>query len=121
MIAMKQQRKLFQLAMSAAVFMPLLAATYFAAFALRFAGYDDARGRLILIDTVLWVAIAKWGTFIWFRLHQSWTRFVCFHDMLAVGKAVTCAALAVTLVANYAFSHLLLVPLPLGLLQPLVY
>jgi putative tricarboxylic transport membrane protein len=30
-------------------------------------------------------------------------------------------ALAVTFVVNYAFSQLLLVPLPLGLLQPLIY
>jgi putative tricarboxylic transport membrane protein len=30
-------------------------------------------------------------------------------------------ALAVTLAVNYAFSQLLLVPLPLGLLQPLIY
>jgi hypothetical protein len=30
-------------------------------------------------------------------------------------------AFAVTLVVNYAFGQLLLVPLPLGLLQPLIY
>ena len=30
-------------------------------------------------------------------------------------------ALVVTLIVNYAFTQLLLVPLPLGLLQPIIY
>lgn len=91
------RRALCQVASSAAVFMPMVAATYYVAFALRFAGYRDSRGLLIYLDTVLWVVAAKWVTFVWFRLHQGWARFVGFHDMLTLGKAVTCAALAVTL------------------------
>jgi FlaA1/EpsC-like NDP-sugar epimerase len=97
MLRANQRHNLHQLALSAIVYMPLLAATYYIAFALRFAGYRDSRGLLIYIDTVLWVVLAKWAAFTWFRLHQGWGRFVGFHDMLTVGKAVTCGALAATL------------------------
>jgi FlaA1/EpsC-like NDP-sugar epimerase len=86
--------------------MPLLATTYYLAFALRFAGYRDSRGLLIYLDTVLGVVVAKWATFAWFRLHQGWARFVGFHDMLTLGKAVTCAALAVTLVDTMCLPYL---------------
>jgi putative tricarboxylic transport membrane protein len=47
------------------------------------------------------------GWLVLFRGGKPWSSFVI--------------ALAVTLVVNYAFSQLLLVPLPLGLLQPLLY
>jgi len=92
-----QRRKLLLLATSAAVFLPLLAAMYYVAFLLRFAGHPGARALAVYFDTVLWIVIAKWITFVWFRLHQGWTRFVGFHDMLTFGQAVTCAALAVAL------------------------
>ncbi len=97
MFKASHRHKLFQLVLSAAVFLPLLAATYYAAFLLRFAGHPDPRANAVYVDTVLWLLFAKWLTFVWFRLHQGWTQFVGFHDMLTLGQAVTCAALAVTL------------------------
>jgi FlaA1/EpsC-like NDP-sugar epimerase len=92
-----QRRNLTQLAVSTALVVPLVVAAYYAAYMLRFAGNVTPAALVVYIETVTWVVVIKCVTFAWFRLHQSWTRFVGFHDMLALGQAVTCAALGVTL------------------------
>jgi FlaA1/EpsC-like NDP-sugar epimerase len=97
MVQFSYQQTVLRLALSAAVIMPLLAVTYYVAFALRFTGYRDSRGLLIYLDTVLWVVLAKWCVLAWFGLYRGWPRCAGFDDMVAVGKAVTCAALAVML------------------------
>ena len=68
---------------------------------------------------VLYILISDWLGFIP-------TAFLLLFGWLALfrgGKPISSAviALAVTLAVNYAFSQLLLVPLPPGLLQPLIY
>lgn len=98
MLTASQKSKLYRLVVSAVVFCPLLAATYYAAFLLRFAGEPDQRTMEIFFATLLWLLVINWVVFLWFQLHQGWTRFVGFHDLLVLGQAVTCSALGLTLV-----------------------
>jgi putative tricarboxylic transport membrane protein len=68
---------------------------------------------------VAYILVSDWLGFIptAFLLLFGW--LVLFRG----GKPVSSAAIALvaTLVVNYAFTQLLLVPLPLGLLQPILY
>jgi FlaA1/EpsC-like NDP-sugar epimerase len=84
--------------MSALLYLPLFAAGYYAAFLLRFAGDPALLYQAVFLDTVLILLAVKCGVFMWFGLHQGWSRYISFHDLLVIGQAVTCAALAVTLV-----------------------
>ncbi|HEX5472302.1 MAG TPA: nucleoside-diphosphate sugar epimerase/dehydratase [Lacipirellulaceae bacterium] len=98
MINHLHKRHALQLAVSAAIFMPLFATCYYTSFLLRFAGDLDARSKYIFFTTVIWLICIKWIAFVWFRLHQGWSRFVGFDDLLVLAKAVTCGALGVTLI-----------------------
>jgi FlaA1/EpsC-like NDP-sugar epimerase len=100
-----EKRQIYQLGVSAALVVPSCAATYYAAFLLRFAGHLQPRDWDIYLSTVLWVLVVQWLAFVWFRLHQGWTRFVGFHDLLVIGQAVTCGSLGVTLVDTMCLPH----------------
>lgn len=91
------RRQTMQLALSAVIGMPLFAVTYYMAFLLRFAGEIDFWGQNVLYASLLWVIGIKWVSFVWFRLPQSWSRFVGFEDLLVLVKAVTCSSLGITL------------------------
>jgi putative tricarboxylic transport membrane protein len=91
-----------------------------------FAGGDWLRSRRHLIGflsiiggLVAYILVSDWLGFIptAFLLLFGW--LVLFRNGKPVSSLVI--ALAVTLVVNYAFGQLLLVPLPLGLLQALIY
>jgi putative tricarboxylic transport membrane protein len=91
-----------------------------------FAGGDWLRSRRHLIGflsiiggLVAYILVSGWLGFIptAFLLLFGW--LVLFRNGKPVSSLVI--ALAVTLVVNYAFGQLLLVPLPLGLLQALIY
>jgi FlaA1/EpsC-like NDP-sugar epimerase len=92
------QRELHQLGVSTVVLLPLLAATYYTAFLLRFAGEPNSRALQLYLATVWWVSLIKLSAFAWFRLRVSWTRYVDFHELLTLAQAVTCGELVVTLV-----------------------
>jgi hypothetical protein len=91
------KRELVQLCASAILLLPLLAATYYIAFLLRFAGEPNVRAVEMYLATVSWVTLLKLGAFAWFRLRVGWTWHVDFHDLFALAQAVTCGLLAVTL------------------------
>jgi FlaA1/EpsC-like NDP-sugar epimerase len=86
-----------QLATVAVVCTPLFAGSYYGAFQLRFAGEPPFWAQEVFFATLLWVIAIKLAAFYWFRLHQGWTRYFGFHDLVLLGQAVTCGALAVTL------------------------
>jgi putative tricarboxylic transport membrane protein len=75
--------------------------------------------------------LAVVGGLLFYMLASDWLGFILTSLLLLLGWLVLfrggkpissfAIALAVTLVIDYAFSQLLLVPLPLGLLQPLIY
>jgi putative tricarboxylic transport membrane protein len=68
---------------------------------------------------VAYILVSDWLGFIPTALLLLFGWLVLFRNGKPVSSLVI--ALAVTLVVNYAFSQLLLVPLPLGLLQALIY
>jgi putative tricarboxylic transport membrane protein len=75
--------------------------------------------------------LAVVGGLLFYILASGWLGFILTSLLLLFGWLVLfrggrpisslVIAVAVTLVVDYAFSQLLLVPLPLGLLQPLIY
>jgi putative tricarboxylic transport membrane protein len=75
--------------------------------------------------------LAVVGGLLLYILASDWLGFIltsllllfCWLVLFRGGKPISslAIALAVTLVVDYAFSQLLLVPLPLGVLQPLIY
>ena len=84
---------------------PLFAAVYFGAFLVRFAGDPASRFQEIFFGTLVPVLLVKWMVCVWFRLHRGWTRYLNFHDLLVLGQAVTCSAVAVTLVDAMLLTH----------------
>jgi FlaA1/EpsC-like NDP-sugar epimerase len=91
---------------SAVVFLPLFAASYCGAYLLRFGGDDDARQWPVLLATLGIAVAVKWGAFAWFRIYQGWTRYVTFHDLLALGKATTASTFGLALVDAFALGTL---------------
>lgn len=91
---------------TATIFIPLFAATYCGAYLLRFAGEGDTRYWPVFMGT-LGIAVAlKWAAFAWYRIYDSWTRYVTFHDLLALGKAVTVSTIGLTLFDAFALPML---------------
>lgn len=93
-----KSRDVQQLAFGVIACVCLVASTYYGAFLLRFAGELNSRWSDVFLSTVPWVVLVKVSCFCWFRLHKGWTRYLCFHDLLVLGQAISCAALGVTLV-----------------------
>jgi len=91
-----------------------------------FAGGEWLRSRrhvlgfiAVLGGLVAYILVSDWLGFIPTALLLLFGWLVLFRNGKPFSSLVI--ALAVTLVVNYAFSQLLLVPLPLGLLQSLIY
>ena len=78
-----------------------------------------ARFVAVLGGLIVYILVSGWLGFIPTALLLLFGWLVLFRDGKPVSSLVI--ALAVTLVVHYAFSQLLLVPLPLGILQPLIY
>ena len=68
---------------------------------------------------LLYILISDWLGFILTALPLLFGWLVLFRGGRPLSSLAI--AVAVTLAVNYAFSHLLLVPLPLGLLQSVFY
>ena len=90
--------ELLPLLAGATIFVPLFAATYYAAFMLRFAGGPDAQYWYLLLSTLPLALGVKWIAFSSYRVYQGWTRYVSFHDLLVLGKAVTASSVGLTLI-----------------------
>jgi putative tricarboxylic transport membrane protein len=78
-----------------------------------------ARFVAVLGGLIVYILVSGWLGFIPTALLLLFGWLVLFRNGKPVSSLVI--ALAVTLVVHYAFSQLLLVPLPLGILQPLIY
>ena len=90
------RRRLRALGSVAAVGVIALVA-YAAAFLLRFAGEPPTKAVTTYWETVGFVVALKIGAAWWFRAHRGWSRFVTFHDLVALAKAVTVASVGLTL------------------------
>jgi putative tricarboxylic transport membrane protein len=78
-----------------------------------------ARFVAVIGGLVAYILVSDWLGFIPTALLLLFGWLMLFRDGKPVSSLVI--ALSVTLVVHYAFSQLLLVPLPLGILQPLIY
>ncbi|MGB6041988.1 MAG: nucleoside-diphosphate sugar epimerase/dehydratase [Pirellulales bacterium] len=88
---------------------PVLSAIYFLSYWLRFEGQFEYSHYRSFAMTLPWVVAIKLVVFVWFRIHQSWSRFITFHDILLLGQTVTCSWL-ITAVIDYLFMTDLAIP-----------
>jgi len=82
--------------------LPAFAAIHFFSYWLRFDGQLGQSEWNAFSTTVLWVVAIKLVAFGWFRVYQGWSRYVTFHDLVALIKAATASSLLL-LLADYLF------------------
>ncbi|MEM8946999.1 MAG: nucleoside-diphosphate sugar epimerase/dehydratase [Planctomycetota bacterium] len=78
---------------------------YVMAFLLRFDGWPTPDYASVLYATVGWVFLIKAAAILVARLHQEYTRYVTFRDMLNIGRTVTMSTIGITLVDSLLLSH----------------
>ncbi|MCH2118821.1 MAG: polysaccharide biosynthesis protein [Pirellulales bacterium] len=100
------RRGMQRVAATLLLFIPLFTATYIVSYLLRFAGDPTSVYLSRLLATLPWVLAVKLSTIAWFKLHQSWCRYVTFHDMLVVVQALSCASIAIIVVDTFLLSGL---------------
>ena len=100
------RRGMQRVAATLLLFIPLFTATYVVSYLLRFAGDPTSVYLSRLLATLPWILAVKLSTIAWFKLHQSWRRYVTFHDMLVVVQALTCASIAIIVVDTFLLSGL---------------
>jgi FlaA1/EpsC-like NDP-sugar epimerase len=76
---------------------PLFTLVYFTSYWLRFEGDLDGPELRLFWSTVAWVACLKVFAFTYFRVYQSWGRYVTFHDLTLLLKAATASSFAILL------------------------
>ncbi len=84
----------------AAAFLPLFALIHFSSYWLRFEGQIAGQPWNHFCSTVTWAVAIKLGMFGGFRLYQGWGRYVTFHDLMMLVKAVTASSLLLVLVVH---------------------
>lgn len=70
---------------------------YYAAFLLRFDGQIDTETKQLITSTLTIVVAMKTSIALGTRLHQEFTRYVTFHDMLLLAKTVTFSTIGICL------------------------
>ena len=100
------RRGMQRVAATLLLFIPLFTATYVVSYLLRFAGDPTSVYLSRLLATLPWILAVKLSTIAWFKLHQSWRRYVTFHDMLVVVQALSCASIAIIVVDTFLLSGL---------------
>lgn len=86
---------------------PCLAA-YYLAFLVRFDGDLNTSAQYTFGYSVLWVLMVKVITLLHARIHQHCTRYVTFHDMLSLVRAVTISSVAIMLVDAMLFTSVVI-------------
>ena len=86
----------------ASALLPLFAATYYAAYWLRFDGNMRSQEAHHIAITIGWVVLAKLIAFAWFGVYQGWNRYLTFHDLMDLVKAATVSSLIVA-ACDYLF------------------
>ncbi len=100
------RRGMQRVAATLLLFIPLFTATYVVSYLLRFAGDPTSVYLSRLLATLPWILAVKLSAIAWFKLHQSWRRYVTFHDMLVVVQALSCASIAIIVVDTFLLSGL---------------
>jgi len=82
------------------------ALAYWSAFLLRFDGWLDVKTSRLFFGTLGIVVAVKTLTIVHARLHQEFTRYVTFYDMLLLARAVTISSVAITLIDAWLLTGL---------------
>jgi FlaA1/EpsC-like NDP-sugar epimerase len=80
------------------VLMATMSTAYVAAYGLRFDGALSAEFSRLMWWSLPWVAAAKMVGAAWFQIYHGWHRYVTFHDLGAIAKAVTAGTIGIVLV-----------------------
>jgi FlaA1/EpsC-like NDP-sugar epimerase len=86
----------------ACALLPIFAATYCAAYWLRFDGIFRKQELQHILVTIGWVIVAKLFAFGWFGIYQGWSRYLTFHDLLVLLQATSVSSLILAL-GDYLF------------------
>jgi len=86
----------------------LSGAAYVLAFLLRFDGRLAPPFSHTLFATLGWVLSIKAAAIVHGRLHQELSRYVTFHDMLTVARAVTLSTIGIALVDGLLLTQLMI-------------
>lgn len=89
--------------------LPLFALIHVGAYWLRFDGVLGELEWERIRTMVTWIVAVKTLSFIWFRIYQGWSRYVTFHDMLALGQAAMLGAF-ITALGDYLLFAELAIP-----------
>ena len=88
-----------------AILIPLAMMAYYSAFLLRFGGILDIEQQEKFLSTLSWVVAIKTLIVLQCRLHEEYTRYVTFRDMLIIARAVTLGSVGVTMLDAMVFSR----------------
>ncbi len=103
-------------ALYAVLSLPLMGIIQYAAYWLRFEGEIPAEIWQGVRLTVPWVILMKAVVFAWFRVYQSWNRYVTFYDLIVLAQASVASSLGLVLGA-YFFLPEVIVPRSVFLLD----
>ena len=91
-------KELKRMVLGLAILLPLSAFAYFAAFWLRFDGQINELSANLIVLTLGWVLAVKTLCISLARLHQEYSRYVSFRDMLVLARTVTLSTVGIVLV-----------------------
>ncbi len=80
--------------------LPVFAAFLYIAYWLRF---DGNMSQAVSLAAVPFVLLIKTGVFSWFRIYQSWNRYVSFHDLVKLAEATTVSSVLVAVMDYLVF------------------
>lgn len=95
--AQRLARDVLNVAVLGAVF----AAIHVGAYYIRFDGAPESAHAATMHKTLAAFVALKIVTFVWFRLHRGWTRFVTFHDHILLAQATTAAGILIVLADRF--------------------
>ncbi len=84
----------------------LSALAYTTAYLLRFDGWPSSSHEKLLFSTFGWVIVIKTAAILHARLHQEYTRYVTFRDMLVLARTVTLTSVVIILFDATLLTHL---------------
>jgi len=77
---------------------PLFVGICYLSFWLRFEGQLGPEQWRVFRSMVVWVVLIKLALFGWFRIHQGWSRYVTFYDLVSLAQATTGSLLVMVMV-----------------------
>jgi len=111
-----QLRRVLRRLLVAAAILPILVASYYFSYWLRFEGELGPLHLEKFSSTVAYVVMLKLAIFGWFGIYQGWGRFVTFYDLVALVQA-SLASLLVTILVDRFFLPVQLIPRSVFLLD----